>query len=84
MDDIMNTGDTTRRDRYGRYLVLPPDGTKPVGYTRATTIAKTLDDTSSLMAWGERMTAIGLARRPDLLAQIDPDADTKQLNQLCL
>lgn len=79
----MDTGDTTRRDRWGRYLVLPPDGAKPVGYTRATTIAKTLDDTSSLMAWGERMTAIGLARRPDLLAQIDPDADTKQLNQLC-
>ena len=83
MDDFMTT-DTTRRDRYGRYLVLPPDATKPVGYTRATTIAKTLDDTSSLMAWGERMTAIGLSRRPDLLAAIDNVADdTKALNQLC-
>lgn len=82
MDDIMT--DRTRRDRWGRYLVLPPDGGKPVGYTRATTIAKTLDDTTALMAWGERMTAIGLARRPDILAQIDDNTDdTKLLNALC-
>ena len=41
----------TRRDRWGRYQVLPPRGGKLVGYTRATTIAKILDDSSSLMAW---------------------------------
>lgn len=82
----MNTATphATRRDRWGRYLVLPPEGGKPVGYTRATTIAKTIDDTSSLMAWGERMTAIGLARRPDLYALIDDIADDKtELNRLC-
>lgn len=74
----------TRRDRWGRYLVVPPEGGKPVGYTRATTIAKTLDDTSSLMSWAERMTAIGLARRPDILAQVsDAENDKKQLNRLC-
>lgn len=74
----------TRRDRWGRYLVVPPEGGKPVGYTRATTIAKTLDDTSALMSWGERMTALGLAQRPDLLAQVDDlRDDTKQLNRLC-
>ena len=84
MDDIMNTPTETRRDRWGRYLVVPPDGGKPTGYTRATTVAKALDDTSSLMAWGERMTAIGLARRPDLLAQVDDIADDKTaLNRLC-
>lgn len=82
MDDF--TEQTTRRDRWGRYLVVPPEGGKPVGYTRATTISKTLDDTSSLMAWGERMTAIGLSRRPDILAQIDDAADDKKaLNRLC-
>ena len=82
MDDIVAT-ETTRRDRYGRYLVVPPDGGKPVGYTRATTIAKTLVDTSSLMAWGVRRTAIGLSRRPDILAQIDADLDKQTLNRLC-
>lgn len=36
--------DAVRRDRWGRYLVVPPDGGKPVGYTRATTVAKALDE----------------------------------------
>lgn len=73
-----------RRDRWGRYLVVPPDGKKPVGYTRATTIAKTLDDTSALMSWGERMVAIGLSQRPDLLAGVDDvRSDSKALNRLC-
>lgn len=79
----MNTNEV-RRDRWGRYLVLAPDGPKPEGYTRATTIAKALDDTSSLMAWGERMTAIGMAQRPDLLAQVlDVVDDKKALGALC-
>lgn len=73
-----------RRDRWGRYLVLPLGGHKPVGYTRATTIAKTLSDRSALEAWSQRMTAIGLAKRPDLLAQIDDLVDDKTgLNRLC-
>jgi len=77
-------GDKARRDRYGRYMVLPPNGKKPVGYTRATTVAKALDDTSSLMQWGERMTALGLAARPDLLALVSTAGDDKQaLNKLC-
>lgn len=74
-----------RRDRWGRYLVLPPGGDKPVGYTRATTIAKALDDQSSLIDWAKRTTAVGLAARPDLLALVattDPD-DRKTLNDLC-
>lgn len=79
-DDILET----RRDRWGRYLVVPPEGGKPTGYTRATTIAKTLDDMSALMSWGERMTAIGLSQRPDLLAQVDDlRNDSKKLNKLC-
>lgn len=82
----MNAPDfEARRDRYGRYLVLPPDGGKPVGYTRATTIAKTLDDTSNLEKWATRMVALGLAKRPDLLAQVAtlPDDDRKALNNVC-
>ena len=82
MDEIMT--ESVRRDRWGRYLVVPPGGGKPVGYTRATTISKALDDTSSLMAWGERMTAIGMAQRPDILAQVLDAVDDKQtLNKLC-
>lgn len=83
-DIILYNTPETRRDRWGRYMVLPPTAAKPVGYTRATTVAKALDDTSSLMAWGERMTAIGLSQRPDLLAEIALAGDDKtKLNAIC-
>jgi hypothetical protein len=77
--------DQIRRDRWGRYLVLAPGGDKPTGYTRATTVAKTLDDESNLKTWAQRMTALGLADRPDLVALIaatDPE-DKKTLNKIC-
>ena len=48
------------RDRYGRPLVKPPKGGKSVPYTRATTIANSLDDPAALTAWKMRMAAIGL------------------------
>ncbi len=55
------------RDRYGRPLVVPPAGGKAIAYTRATTIANSLDDASALTAWKMRMAAIGLTSRPDIL-----------------
>lgn len=74
------------RDRWGRPLIAPPQplGAKAVPYTRATTVAKTLDDSSGLMLWKQRMTALGLVSRRDLLtatAATDP-ADKKALNKL--
>lgn len=75
----------TRRDRWGRYLVVPPEGGKPAGYSRATTVAKALDDTSALMNWGKRMVALGLVARPDILAMVaatDKD-DRKTLDGHC-
>ena len=75
----------TRRDRWGRYLVLPADGGKLTGYTRATTIAKTLDDGGGLINWRSRMVAIGLAGRPDLvaLAATTDNNDKKTLDDIC-
>lgn len=74
--------ETVRRDRWGRYEVLPPNSDKVVGYARATTIAKVLDDQSSLMAWNSRMTGIGLSQRPDLVTLIaaTPKDDKKTLD----
>lgn len=71
----------TRRDQYGRYKVRTPDG-KLVGYTRATTVAKTLDDTSNLERWSGRMVATGLAARADLLALVHSTTDKRELNQI--
>ena len=74
----------TRRDRWGRYLVVPPTGASPAGYVRATTVAKTLDDQSNLMQWSGRMGALGFAARPDLLAMVSAVGDDpKALNELC-
>lgn len=50
------------RDRWGRPKI---DGTS---YTRASTLAKALDDGTTLGKWKARMAVIGIARNPDLLA----------------
>lgn len=57
-------------DQYGRYLIRNPDSGQVEPYTRVTTFAKTLDDTFGLLKWEQRMAAIGLSRRADLLAQV--------------
>ena len=83
LDDLTEL--PVRRDRWGRYLVLPEGGTKPVGYTRATTVAKALDDSGGLLNWGKRMVALGLAQRPDLVALVSTtsNADKKTLDDIC-
>jgi hypothetical protein len=65
------------RDRYGRPMVVPPKSKTPVAYTRATTIANSLDDASALVAWKMRMAAVGLTTRPDLLLAISAAAEDK-------
>lgn len=65
------------RDGYGRYVIPDPSTGKRRVWTRATTWARTVADTMALTRWQLRMTAIGLSRRSDLLAQVasvvDPD-----------
>lgn len=58
-----------RRDQWGRYLILPPDGDKPTGYTRATTVAETLDHGYGLPPWFATMAVCGTMMRPGLRAQ---------------
>jgi hypothetical protein len=65
------------RDRYGRPMVVPPKSKTAVAYTRATTIANSLDDASALVAWKMRMAAVGLTTRPDLLLAISAAAEDK-------
>lgn len=67
------------RDRYGRPLVVPPAGGKPTAYTRCTTYVDALENKEGLMRWKARMTALGLATRPDLaLAIQSTDSDDKK------
>ena len=71
------------RDGYKRPLIVPPEGGKPVGYTRATTFIDCLDDTTNLTRWKLRMTARGLSRRGDLNLRAYSLADaTRELDQV--
>lgn len=56
------------RDRWGRPLIPPPGGGKPIPYTRVSTLAKALDETSALSKWMCRRVAEGMGTRPDLVA----------------
>ena len=58
------------RDRWGRYIIPHPHTGKKTSWTRATTWAKTLDDTFALTKWELRMAGLGLVARPDLLASV--------------
>jgi hypothetical protein len=77
-----------KRDRWDRYVIPDPVSGADRAWTRATTWAKTVADMLGLNRWEQRMTALGLAQRPDLLlgvaAVIEPDgADGKRkLDQL--
>lgn len=69
------------KDRWGRYLI--DRAGKKTGYTRVTTIAKTLSDTASLADWKTRMAITGLIQRPDLLAQASTAVDDRdKMNRL--
>jgi hypothetical protein len=86
MSDILETiKPEPDRDRWGRYLITPAGGGKPKAYTRATTIADTLDDRYNLELWKIRMAALGLVERPDLYASIAslPKDDKAKINGLC-
>ena len=74
-----------RRDHWGRYMLRPPSGGKPVAHTRATTVAETLDDRYNLEKWQQRHVALGIAARDDLYAlACSHTADDKgPLNKLC-
>lgn len=75
--------DTVPRDRWGRPLIVPVGGGKPVPYTRVSTLAKTLDDTEGLSRWKCRQTAAGIATRPDLHAlAVSARGDQKTLDRV--
>lgn len=58
-------------DGYGRYKLPNPKTGKVRGWTRATTLAKTLDDTYNLDRWKRRQLIKGLMRNPQMLAEAE-------------
>lgn len=72
------------RDRYGRPLITPEAGGKPVAYTRVTTFVDCVEDKYNLQKWMQRMVATGLSMRPDLALAVAAHKDTKtKLDKIC-
>ena len=84
VDDLLNTGPVDPIVN-GRYSLPSPDGSgQNKLYTRATNIAKVLDDTYNLQKWSNRQVALGVARTPSIAAAINADHDdNRRLDQLC-
>ena len=81
---IVTPPPTIARDRYGRPMVVPPAGGKPVAYTRCTSYIDVIEDKFNLQKWMQRMVALGLASRPDLLLSVTAHRDDKkQLDRIC-
>lgn len=55
------------RDRWGRPLIIQPDGSKKA-YTRASSLAGYIENTSGLEKWKRRMLTRGMGLREDLAA----------------
>ena len=73
------------RDGYGRPLIVPKTGGKPVAHTRTTTFIDCIDDKSNLNTWDKRMVLIGAAMKPELLNGVldldkDDPEDKRRLN----
>lgn len=70
------------RDQWQRPKIVRPGGApgdhlkrgKWTGYTRASTLGGTLEDTFGLNAWRLRMSAVGIAQRPELILAINAAA----------
>lgn len=71
------------RDRWGRPRIFPLDGGKSKGYQRCTRFVSVLEDEYNLNLWNQRMVAIGLAEREDLLVSVAAFKNDKQeLNKI--
>lgn len=85
LDDLAQPApDPVKRDRWGRYLIPDPVTGKARGWTRATTVAKTLDDSTALTAWAKRQVALGVAAKAHIAAGIVAAGatDKRRLDQL--
>lgn len=68
-----------QRDRWGRPLVIPPKGGKPVPYRRCTRFIDVLSDRYKLERWKQRQVAAGMGARSDLVVQAASAAGDKDI-----
>lgn len=71
------------RDRWNRPLIIPVGGGKPVPFRRASTVCEVLEDHFGLHKWQLRLTAQGLAARPDLVQSIHVAKTVGEIGGIC-
>jgi hypothetical protein len=73
-----------KRDHWGRYQLPHPDTGEEVAWTRATTLAGSIEDQTGITKWKIRSAILGTVNRPDLLAlaQSSTADDKKQLDEV--
>lgn len=67
---VLMTDFSVERDRWGRPLLFPPEGGRPVPYTRPSTMAKWLDSQAGLINWKASMAMIGMAQSKPIQARV--------------
>lgn len=55
-----------QRDRWGRPLIVPPEGGKPVAYLRPSSLPDQLNDDFNISRWRMRQLVLGMGKRRDL------------------
>ncbi|CPX20547.1 PD-(D/E)XK nuclease superfamily [Mycobacteroides abscessus] len=71
-----------RVDARGYHLPPVPGSNAPPPYTRATTVAKTLEERGGLTKWSLTQVLSGLTANPALLAGLDADADNTTIDHI--
>lgn len=67
IDDLFKG--TVKRDQWGRPMLVPKDGNKPVPYIRASSLGDAIQDFHGLNIWERRLIIKGLGEREDLAAR---------------
>lgn len=74
--------DRWKRDRWGRPLVIPADGGKPVAYGRPSGFGIVLEDRFGLNLWKIRNAVMGAIQRPDLAALVASTTETREQDRI--
>jgi len=90
VSDAFGTPNSGERefDRWGRRLLPDPESLKGgrIPWTRATTLASSIQEMWNLQQWQLRMVAHGIGKRADLYAlasALDPDTEKSDLQRVC-
>jgi len=76
--ETVGTSGDFNRDGHGRPLIVMPGTGEILPHARVSTVAKLATNTEALAAWGERQTALAIAKSPDILAILSGLDDTRE------